>query len=151
MRLLVNKLTKQRLKISYVKEIVKQVLSLEGVREGEISIVLADDAFVQELNKQYRGIDASTDVLAFNFREESSNLPIQTCLGEIVISCQQTRGQAEEYGHSFEEELRLLLVHGTLHLLGYDHQGNYPGSEERIFTRAEEIIDQIQTGAEGGI
>lgn len=86
----------------------------EGAEKGRVSIVLANDKLVKELNAKYRGVDEPTDVLAFGFEEEED-------LGEVIISIPTCLRQADEYGHSFEEELSLLLVHGVLHLLGYDH------------------------------
>lgn len=86
----------------------------EDVENGRVSIVLANDKFIKELNVRYRGVDEPTDVLAFGFEEEED-------LGEIIISIPTCLKQAAEYGQSFEEELALLLVHGTLHLLSYDH------------------------------
>ena len=93
----------------------------------EVSITLTDDARIHELNRQYRGIDRATDVLSFAFNE--SEEPVidyggeehVDMLGDIVISVERAREQAIEYGHSFKREVVFLLVHGMLHLLGYDH------------------------------
>ena len=95
-----------------------------GVENAEVRIILTDDRTIHELNKKYRGIDRATDVLSFAFREsdepEILNAEFET-LGEIIISVERAKVQAEEFGHSFLREIVFLEVHGLLHLLGYDH------------------------------
>lgn len=90
--------------------------------EGDINVVLTDDAIIQTLNKKYRNIDTTTDVLSFpaNEGEEIQTIP-DGCLGDIAISCPRAYLQAEEYRHLPEREFAFLAVHGTLHILGYDH------------------------------
>jgi probable rRNA maturation factor len=90
--------------------------------EGDINVVLTDDAIIQTLNKNFRNIDTTTDVLSFpaNEGEEIQTIP-DGCLGDIAISCPRAFLQAEEYGHLPEREFAFLAVHGTLHILGYDH------------------------------
>ncbi len=96
----------------------------------ELSIALVDDEEMHRLNRQYRGLDRSTDVLSFALQEaeephmqpaseSSANTPL--VLGDVIISIETTQRQAEEYEHTFEQELCRLLIHGILHLLGYDH------------------------------
>jgi probable rRNA maturation factor len=88
--------------------------------KAELSLVLTDDAQLQELNREFREVDAPTDVLSFPLNEvdpDSGNL----YLGDIVISLPRAQDQAQTQGHSLEDELRLLIVHGILHLHGYDH------------------------------
>lgn len=90
-------------------------------RATGVSIVLAGDASVRRLNRDFRGKDANTDVLSFP--SGVAELPDGTRpLGEIVISVAQAERQAEAAGHSLASELRLLVIHGYLHLLGYDHE-----------------------------
>ncbi|MBR0260600.1 MAG: rRNA maturation RNase YbeY [Selenomonadaceae bacterium] len=95
-----------------------------GVENSELSITLTDDENISKLNKKFRGIDKATDVLSFAFRE--SNEPEIfgadfEILGDVIISLERAKIQAEEYGHSFKREVIFLEVHGLLHLLGYDH------------------------------
>ncbi len=94
-----------------------------------ISLVLTDDAGIAALNQEYRGIDAPTDVLSFPQHEDImvNALPAGPAgapllLGDIVVSLPRAEAQAQEYGHSRDRELGFLLVHGLLHLLGYDHE-----------------------------
>ncbi len=102
------------------------VLRYEGVEEPlELTIVLTDDESVRELNRRFRGVDRPTDVLSFSnetrgpFALGSENHP--RYLGDIVLSVPTAQRQAEAVQASLGDELQLLIVHGTLHLLGYDH------------------------------
>lgn len=108
-------------------------LYAEAVDRGSMAIVLAEDEAVRRLNAQYRGIDAPTDVLSFPARGGDEDDPIAASLppelaaelaaslGDLMIALPYTRQQAQRYGATLDAELRLLVVHGTLHLLGYDH------------------------------
>ncbi len=79
---------------------------------------------MQELNLQYRGINATTDVLSFHYFEDFANCSATDIVGEIVFSSSRLMSQAEEYGYSIEDELYRLTVHGVLHILGYDHESD---------------------------
>ena len=95
-----------------------------GVENAEVSITLTDDAHVHALNKKFRGVDRATDVLSFAFRESDEPEVIGAdfeILGDVIISLERAKFQAEEFGHSFLREVIFLEVHGLLHLLGYDH------------------------------
>jgi len=122
-----------------VKKIARQVLKSEAVAPPyEVSLVFTDSETVRQLNRDYRGVDKPTDVLAFYMfprkRADSSfALPPDgvTRLGEVIISYPQAAEQAREQGHSLERELALLIIHGILHLLNYDHEGPQEESEMR--------------------
>ena len=89
----------------------------------EVSVLFVNDAGMRRLNHLYRGIDRTTDVLAFPLISEKPALYVRhLLLGDIVISLPQARRQAEEYGTTFNRELSRLLIHGLLHLLGHDHE-----------------------------
>lgn len=111
--------------IHALERIAARALELEAVASpAELSIVLADDAFVHELNREYRGTDAPTDVLSFAQTEgDAFARPDGAArhLGDVIISVETARRQADEAGIALHEELSHLLVHGILHLLGYDH------------------------------
>jgi len=99
---------------------------MEQKKNSEVSLLLTDDQEIQKLNKIYRNIDTPTDVLAFSLIEgsEHSSLPdeIDTyLLGDIIISTETAERQAKHLEHSFQHELSVLLIHGFLHLLGFDH------------------------------
>lgn len=119
-------------------EIVRKSLGVEHFpKSAEVSIVLTDDTHIRELNRNYRGVDRPTDVLAFSQLEgrefPSDSAPIT--LGDIVISVETAARQAGEHGHSLQDELDLLTVHGVLHLLGYDDQTEEEAEEMRRHER----------------
>jgi probable rRNA maturation factor len=132
----------------WVKKIVRQVLKAEEVAPPyEVSLVFTDSETVQRLNRDYRGVDEPTDVLAFYMlpqkgADSSFALPPDgvTRLGEVIISYPQAVAQAKEQGHSPERELALLIVHGILHLLGYDHEE--PEEESKMRERERELLER---------
>lgn len=104
-----------------VERAARAALDACQIRDGELTVVLTDDAALRQLNQDHRGLDQPTDVLSFPMDEADpdSGLPY---LGDVVISTERAQVQAEEEGHSLSAELALLTVHGVLHLVGYDHQ-----------------------------
>jgi probable rRNA maturation factor len=133
----------------WVRKITKTVLKTEGVVPPyEVSLVFTDSEAVRQLNRDYRGVDEPTDVLAFYMlpqKEEADDsfaLPPDgvTRLGEIIISYPQAAEQAREQGHATEKELALLIIHGILHLLGYDHEK--PEEEAKMRTREKELLEK---------
>ncbi len=124
--------------------VARQVLEAEGAPPTELSVMVTDDETVRSLNREYAGEDAVTDVLSFSQREgeEFVGAPGSVPpLGEVVIAYPQATRQAGERGHSVEEEVARLLVHGTLHLLGYDHAE--AEEERRMRAREEELLGAI--------
>ena len=133
-----------------IKNAIETIGKLYGVENSEVSVNLTDDKTIHKLNKDYRGIDRPTDVLSFAFREseepqifygsEDDGNIIDT-LGDIIISVERAKFQAEEYGHSLRREIIFLTVHGMLHLLGYDHMEE----KERIEMEQEQkfIMDKL--------
>ncbi len=129
-----------------MKETVTAVLT-EAARvlgvspQAEVGVVFADDAYIRELNRDYRGIDAATDVLSFALDEGEEPAvqggPAEALLGDIVISLETAERQAAEFGHGLEREMAYLTVHGMLHLVGYDHEEESAKAEMR---RQEEKI-----------
>lgn len=113
-----------------------------GSEEAEVSLMLVDNQRIHELNRDYRGVDRPTDVLSFALKDETDEPDSEfedEMLGDIIISVERAREQAEEYGHSFEREIVYLAVHGTLHLLGYNHEEENEklemrGKEEEVMT-----------------
>ncbi len=100
--------------------IAESVLAAVGEPQSELSLELVGDGRMRRLNRQYRGKDRTTDVLAFSMRESES--PCRMLLGDVVISVPAAIRQAREAGRSAEDELAALLVHGVLHLCGFDHE-----------------------------
>lgn len=116
--------------------VASQVLQAVGEASSELSIELIGDGRMCRLNREYRRKDRTTDVLAFAMRESSS--PDGTLLGDVVISVPTARRQAKAHGRALDEELAWLLVHGVLHLCGYDHERSE--QEERRMRRREQHI-----------
>ena len=128
---------------SYLDKIINRTLKLEKVKSANLSIVFIDDDLMHELNKKYRGIDRTTDVLSFAFEDNNKICYNIRQLGEIYISIPQMIKQAKEYHHSEKRELAFLVVHGLLHLLGYDHTKGI--EEEKImFSKQELVLDDFE-------
>ena len=136
----------------WVRRIAQTVLKAEGVAPPyEVSLVFTDSATVKKLNRDYRGVDESTDVLAFYMHSQkevndSFALPPDgvTRLGEVIISYPQAVEQAKEQGYSSERELALMVIHGILHLLGYDHEE--PEEESKMREREREFLEKCLPG-----
>jgi probable rRNA maturation factor len=111
--------------------------------DGDLTIVLTDDAQLRELNRDYLGIDAPTDVLSFPASETDPETA-RRYLGDILISVQRADEQARAAGHTLEAEVQLLTVHGTLHLLGYDHA---EADEKALMWKAQaEVLERLGLG-----
>ncbi len=123
-----------------VLRIADFTLRSEGLERGELSIALVGDQDMQRLNRDYRGLNETTDVLSFPLGEED--------FGEVIISWPRAREQAREFGHSLNRELGFLLVHGILHLLGYDHQKEE--DREVMRNKEEEILSRLELEREDG-
>lgn len=106
-----------------VVTLAEQVLAAESVDGSELGILVTDDEQVRELNREYAGEDKATDVLSFSLQEgeEFVSPDDVTRLGEVIVSYPTAERQANEAGHPVADEVAHLLVHGILHLLGYDH------------------------------
>lgn len=133
-----------------IKEVVSRVLEEERVLpEVDVYITLTNNEEIHKINKEYRDVDRPTDVLSFPMyeRDEIAGLKndtddeIEKILGDIIVSIEKVREQAEEYGHSFERELAYLVTHGMLHLLGYDHMIEEEKAVMR--KREEEILETL--------
>lgn len=139
---------------AFTVQVVEKVLELEGCEEEyEVSISFVNNEEIRSLNEEYREIDSPTDVLSFPMMEfededflsedmqddpDAEYIDEELALGDIVISMEKAKEQAEEYGHSFERELAFLLTHGMLHLLGYDHEDD--ASEKEMFKKQEAYL-----------
>ena len=113
-------------------------------KSAEISIVLVDDERMQELNREYRKADRPTDVLAFSQLEgEPAKAPEdRVALGDVVVSIDTAERQAAEQRHALENELDLLIIHGVLHLLGYDDETEADATEMR--RHEKRILDELK-------
>ena len=125
-----------------VRQAIETTLDFEDFQNHcEVSVTFTDNEGIHELNKKFRGVDKPTDVLSFplfDFEGETEEPPIDEVmsnLGDIVISLEKAREQAEEFGHSFDRETAFLCVHSMLHLLGYDHERS---DEEDVEMRSKQ-------------
>ena len=125
-----------------IRAAVETTLDFEDFQNHcEVSVTFTDNEGIHALNKKFRGMDKPTDVLSFplfDFEGETEEPPIDEVmsnLGDIVISLEKAKEQAEEYGHSFERETAFLCVHSMLHLLGYDHERS---DEEDVEMRSKQ-------------
>lgn len=122
--------------------LARRVLKQEGPPRAEVTIRLTDDAEVHELNRRYRGYDKPTDVLSFAQRDQMADAPpppdlpgMPTILGDVIISVDTARKQAATQSVTLEEELSLLVVHGILHLLGYEDETEEGAEQMRVRER----------------
>lgn len=152
--ILVDEGVEADLELSWLEAIARRVLAAENVgAQTEMGLVISSGERVRELNRDYRGRDEPTDVLAFSAREEADGLPPfipppdgVLHLGEVIISYPQALIQAEEHGHPLKKELAILLIHGLLHLLGYDHEKS--NAERKMQAREKEFLGLIEGGSQ---
>ena len=124
--------------------IIEQALKTLGIEDDvEVSCVLVDDERIHEINREYRHIDRSTDVISFAM-EDNDQFYVEgmpRTLGDIFISVDHAKKQAEEYGHSLRREMCFLFTHGILHLLGYDHMTDE--QEKEMFGLQDQILGAL--------
>jgi len=140
-----------------LKRVMEKVLEVSRVdKPVEIDCLITDNPTIRKLNKLYRGIDSPTDVLSFRLSDKNPNIenidfPVDPggimTLGQIIISYPRTVEQAPQHVNTVKQELYLLLVHGTLHLLGFDHIDN--ADARRMRRQENKIIRYFDTSEEG--
>lgn len=124
-----------------LEQAVIAVLETHQVAATTLSIALVDNAAIQSLNMQHRGVNAPTDVLSF-----AADFPLELgedeqYLGDLVIAYPYTKSQAEQEGFTLHDSLILMVIHGTLHLLGYDH--DTPENRERMWAAQTDILNKL--------
>lgn len=125
-------------------DFLDQILSDYKKKDAETSLVICDDEMIHEFNRDYRGKDAPTDVLSFS-QDEGEGLSLGEAgdyLGDIMISLDRAKAQALEFGVSLEEELARLAIHGTLHLLGFDHERS-EADEKKMFDLQDAYLEKF--------
>ena len=126
-----------------LEEVGNLALRLEGKSLAcEVSVVLVDNDYIQELNFTYRGSDCPTDVLSFNLQDDATALEEEEILGDVIISVEKAEEQSRAYGHTLQREIAFLAIHGILHLLGYDH--DTIETEEEMSARNELILKKFK-------
>ena len=130
-----------------VEKVLMSAIEKEKLVNTSFNLIIVDNNYIHELNKNYRHIDRETDVITFALEDEDSIvMPTdERILGDIYISIDKAISQAEEYGHSFRREIAFLTVHSVLHLLGYDHE-NSEAEECDMFMRQDAIMEELGIG-----
>jgi probable rRNA maturation factor len=119
---IVNRQRRHKVHAKRWREFAEQALQAIGAEEREATVVFVSDPAIRKLNRQFRGKDHATDVLSFPSQPESFEADAETKLGEIVISLDRAQAQAKENGLTLVNEIEQLILHGLLHLSGYDHE-----------------------------
>lgn len=133
-----------------INQVVNKCFEIEKLKNLYISIILTTPENIRKINKEYRKIDKSTDVLSFPMFEpeeiqricKKEQTGMQEVLGDIIISIEQVKAQAKEYEHSFERELAYMVVHGFYHLMGYDHMEE--NEKQQMRKKEENVLSQLQ-------
>lgn len=134
-----------------IKEVIKTAFKKEELCKLNlyINVILTTPENIRKINKEYRNVDKATDVLSFPMFEkkeldemilQDQKNKVYDVLGDIVISIEKVKEQAEEYGHSFKRELAYMVVHGFYHLMGYDHMND---TEKEVMRQKEEVVLEI--------
>lgn len=128
----------RKLRAAWLRRVVSTVLQAEaGGKGGTLSVVIVDDAEIRRLNAEYLGRDRPTDVIAFPLEDDSDDV-----WGEAYISADRAREQAADYGVTFEEEMARLVIHGVLHLLGYEDGDD--ASRDRMRMLEDAYLEKVR-------
>jgi len=125
--------------VNLIDDAARSTLAQQGAA-GDLTIVLSDDPHLRELNREYLGMDAPTDVLSFPAAERDPESGA-TYLGDVIISIPQADAQARGAGHPLEAEVQLLVIHGVLHLLGHDHAETE--SRSRMWSAQSQVLRKL--------
>lgn len=136
-----------KIKKKPIQILIKNILTSEKV-DSSVDVIFADDKFMRKLNRKFTKRNSTTDVLSFGMRENKHETLEYPSLGDIYVSLDQARRQAEGYGVKFEEEAKLLVAHGLLHLLGYDHKRRnereiMKGKEKKYLQKLEKLLESF--------
>jgi probable rRNA maturation factor len=136
-----NRQKRQKIELRMVRKIARETLNALGSPDAELSLSFVDDKEITQLNQQYLLRDRPTDVLAFPMREGSFSEINPHLLGDVVISLETAHRQAADKKHTLAEEVCLLLIHGILHLLGYNHET--PGCDAKTMRKKEKELFRL--------
>ena len=130
-----------------LRALVQKVVGLERRRLGEIAVVLADDALLRQMNRDWRGIDRATDVISFAYDEREPDAATRPVRGDLLVSLDRVREQARRYRVTPGAELGRLVAHGTLHLCGYEHVK--PAGRARMRAREAAVLRSARAEVRG--
>lgn len=139
-----NRQKSQRIAKLPLRKVAQRILSALECPEAELSIVIVDDAQIREINRDYLQRDKSTNVISFAMQEGEGAGIQPSLLGDVVISAQTAARDAEEAGLPFISELYFLLLHGILHLVGYDHERGTEQEAAEMEVKEQEIFALLQ-------
>ena len=135
-----NETEEELTEVKELKKLIKYAIKYMKLDNLEFGVIFIDNKKIRDIKKEYRNIDRETDVITFRLADYEEVIYDKiNVLGDIYISLEKARSQSVEYGHSYLRELSFLLIHGFLHLLGYDHMNKE--DEEEMFRLQEEILD----------
>ena len=138
---LVKNVDEEIKELDEVKKFVLFALDYLKLNNVVFNIIIIDNEEIHKINKEYRGIDRPTDVISFALEDDDTFISLdKRMLGDIYISIDKAKEQANEYGHALLRELCFLSIHGILHLLGYDHME--PDEEKEMFELQERILSE---------
>lgn len=138
-----NQVDEEIKELDVVYDVLLSAIKKEKLEDVSFNLIIVDNKYIHELNNTYRGIDRETDVITFALEDDDSLVvpkDLGRNLGDIYISIDKARSQAEEYGHGILRELSFLAIHGFYHLLGYDHMNKE--DEEIMFRKQEEVLEE---------
>lgn len=140
---IINETNEEIKEIEKINDFLNFVVKKENLDNCLFNVILVDNKYIHQLNKEYRGIDKETDVISFALEDNIDEIKLDfRVLGDIYISVDKARKQAKEFGHSFLRELSFLTIHGLLHLLGYDHMTKE--EEEIMFKKQDELLNEFK-------
>ena len=129
--------TDEIIDILFVKDLLEYALKYKKLKDVVFNVIFVYNDEIRKINKKYRNIDKETDVISFALEDEKDIYFDFRLLGDIYISVDKIKSQAKEYGHSEKREMAFLVIHGLLHLLGYNHETL---EEEKIMFKEQELI-----------
>lgn len=129
-----------------VRRAARRILTELGFLDAELSVLLVDDARIRELNRKHLGRNRPTNVLAFSMRDGEFSTLHPYLLGDLVISVETAKHQSNRFGLNDKEMVIFLMIHGVLHLIGYEHEGTRKGAREMTLKQRELFDQVIKTG-----
>jgi probable rRNA maturation factor len=138
-----NETNEEIKELEIVEKVLYSAMEKENLIDTSFNLIIVDNDYIHKLNKEYRNIDRETDVITFALEDEDTLIvgDKKRVLGDIYISIDKVKVQASEYGHSEKREICFLVVHGILHLLGYDHMNT--SDEKVMFSKQDKILDEL--------
>jgi probable rRNA maturation factor len=140
-----NRQESQKIETAVLEKVAQTILNASGCPDGELSVLIVDDAAIRVINRDYLQRDRATNVISFSMQEGEQAGLHPNLLGDVVISAETAARDAAEAGLRFESELYFLLLHGILHLLGYDHERGSAEQAEQMEAREIELFDLLKS------